>query len=162
MLERIVGAGWGALDLSAPSIAFELGSLVEGTVAVHAKQQLGPGRLTVSIVCVRRDARSLPPVIGKRITRESTATEVWRSVLDIDTDVTLDAGDRVEYPFEIRLPERDDSDPQHGVPQWARGTIAVVNTITFARSSLHWQLRAKFHHPDGFDLRRNQSILVNP
>lgn len=162
MFERVVGSGWGAVDLSSPSIAYELGSIVSGTVTVRAKRDLGPGHLSVALVCVQRDARTLPPVLSKRITRERSTTEIWRTTTDLDTDLHIAAGDQIEHPFELQLPKRDDADPNDGIPEWARGTIAVLNTVTFARSSMQWHLRAKFHHPDGFDLRRNRSVLVNP
>lgn len=162
MFERVVGAGWGSVGLESPSIAYELGSVVEGRVTVEAKRDMGPGHLSVALVCVQRDVRTLPPMLSKRITRESSTMEIWRSTADVDADMHLAAGDQVEHGFAIQLPQREDEDPLDGVPEWARGTIAVLNAVTFSRSALHWQLRAKFHHPDGFDLRHNRSVLVNP
>ena len=129
---------------------------------MRAKRPIGPGHLAVSVVCTQNDVRTIPPILSKRVTRQHQRHEVWRESTELDTGLLLAACESVTAPFSLRLPPRQIHDDDDGIPEWARGTIAVFNTVTFSRSQLQWQVRAKFHHPDGFDLRHHVGILVNP
>jgi len=161
MLERLAGSGWGRVLIEAPSMSFALGSDIEGTITVQAKQDLGPCSLTVAAVCVRRQARTIPPVFNRRVTHQRQSNEVWRSVSELETELSLVAGEEFTTPFQLALPSSQDKhDDNEPLPDWARGTIAVFETVTFARDELQWQLRARLRHDAGWDLRSHRPLLV--
>jgi len=96
------------------------------------------------------------------MTRQSRTLEVWRTESEIETDLHLVGGEEFTAPFALALPSPNPVEPEDTLPDWARGTIAVINTVTFRRSDLQWQLRARLRHAAGFDLKHHLPLLVDP
>lgn len=67
MLERFIGGGFGTITIELAVAPLEFGDTAEGVVTLEAKQSIGPGLLTIALVCQERQSRVVPVKNGRRI-----------------------------------------------------------------------------------------------
>lgn len=163
MFEKFIGHGWGSIDLDFENVGFALGETIDGHLTIKAKRQMGPCRLRTAIVCQEKAARVVPTRVsrrGARVQRQSTSQELWRAEYLVDADFDLTAGEVARYPIRVRLPPALNEGKSEDLPDWAKGAIALLNTVTFTSASISWEVRAKLDHPGGFALRHRVPVSV--
>lgn len=179
VLNRLIGHGWGSLEISLASQGHDLGGTVDGLVRVDPKRDIGPGRLELALVCVEATSRTAPSAgHGRRrrpaglsvsfgtsrggLQRQTTRTEVFRHDRTLDHELRCTQGVASEHPFRLPLPATDQQNqPDPAAPGWATDFIRVFNAVTFSDKRLEWAVQARFRNPDGFDLRASAPLTVN-
>lgn len=74
----------------------------------------------------------------------------------------LDGGAVLTAPWSLDVPKQDlQTAGPADLPDWAKGTLAVLNNLTMAERYLSYELKARFEHPDGFALRRNLDVHIH-
>lgn len=163
MFEKIIGHGWGSVDLDVENSGFSLGETIDGFLTITSKREMGPCRLRTAIVCYEKAARVVPTRVsrrGVRLNRQSRSQELWRAEYLVDADFNLSAGEVARYPIRVRLPPAINAATPEELPEWAQGAIALLNAVTFSSATTAWEVRAKLDHPGGFALRHHLAVSV--
>jgi len=163
MFEKLIGHGWGSIDLDVENSGFSLGETIDGHLTIRPKRDMGPCRLRTAIVCYEKAARVVPTRVsrrGARINRQTKSQELWRAEYLVDADFTLSAGEVARYPIRVRLPPAINEGKSENLPDWAEGAIALLNAVTFSSATISWEVRAKLDHPGGFALRHHLPVSV--
>ena len=164
MLERLSGSGWGSIDIDLPVEPIRFGETVEGSMTLKAKRDLGPGLLTMALVCHERQSRVVPVKNGRRVgaSRQANQREVWRNETVLEEQLELEESSEISIPWTLDVPTEDlSSSAPSDLPDWAKGTLAVLNNLTMANQYLTYQLEGRFKHEAGFTLRRNLEVHVH-
>ena len=138
-------------------------------MTLTARQALGPGDLTVTLQCLRRDERTVSNVSVARgrglsvgAERRASTRPVWEGSIQVGSGLTLPAGAHRIDEFAIEVPDVADPTADPTIPDWARGAVAVIDAVSMRHRELVWRVKARFTNPAGFDLRCTEAIHVNP
>lgn len=163
MLERLSGSGWGSIDIDLPVEPIRFSETIEGSLTLKAKRDIGPGLLTMALVCHERQSRVVPVKNGRSVrpSRQANQREVWRNETILDEQMTLEESAEISIPWSLDVPTEDmRSSAPSDLPDWAKGTLAVLNNLTMANQYLTYRLEGRFKHEAGFTLRRNLEVHV--
>ncbi len=163
MLERLLGSGWGSITIELPVEPFTFGETVEGAISLMAKQDIGPGFLTMALICNERQSRVVPVKRGRGISasNQRSRREIWRNEVDVDEGLVVEEGATITMPWSLDVPENDPSSSGPAdIPDWAKGTLAVLDNLTMSDRFLVYRLEARFAHDAGFTIRRNLNIHI--
>lgn len=146
--------GRGSMQLRLSGHSYGPGQVIDGMVQVEAKKDLGPGRVSVSLVC-NEEWTDWDTNSDGHQTRRERSREVYRHEVDVMHNLTMGVGDRQVLPFTLPTPA-DRDQPDSGFGRF----MESIGGMFRAGRDYRWYVESRYDMP-GLDLKDRRGVNVH-
>jgi hypothetical protein len=148
----------GSIALQVPNRQLQPGEMADGLVHLTAKRNLGPGSLSVSLVCTEEWREWVTDHDGDR-TRETRRREAYRHDIDLDQQLAMEAGTNQVFPFALQTPQHRHQPAQQPGSTWGR-LVVTLGEMGSRNSEFIWEIESRYDIP-GLDLVASERLNLD-